>query len=104
VTSKPIRIQSFFNSHIPKRTVALNQLADARQASDTAKKGGDNMSDPNVGAQWNEGGMRYTVNPTSDPAAGPDGFYLSMLDLETGAKATAVYDGDYNLIKFPGRP
>lgn len=53
-----------------------------------------------TGDQWEQGGMRYTVNPADDPAAGPDGFYLSMQDIETGDKATAVYDGNYNLIKF----
>ncbi len=58
------------------------------------------MATPEHGAQWDQAGMRYTVNPTDDPAAGPDGYYLSMLDLESGDKATAVYDGRGDLLKF----
>lgn len=53
-----------------------------------------------TGDQWDQGGMRYTVNPTDDPQAGSDGYYLSMTDLETGSKATAVYDGNDNLLDF----
>lgn len=58
------------------------------------------MSGPQngVGDQWEQGGIRYTVNPADDPAAGPGGFYLNQLDLQTGAKATAVYDANYNLV------
>lgn len=54
-----------------------------------------------TGDQWIQGGMRYTVNSTSDPRA-PGGYYLSMTDLATGAKATAVYDATGDLVRFPG--
>lgn len=53
-----------------------------------------------TGDQWDQGGMRYTVNPADDPAAGEGGFFMSQQDLATGEKATALYDADYNLLKF----
>ena len=52
------------------------------------------------GARWVQGGMRYTVNSTEDPTA-PGGYYLSMTDLDSGAKATAVYDRNGYLLRFP---
>ncbi|MGH7928987.1 MAG: hypothetical protein ACREQV_14455 [Candidatus Binatia bacterium] len=56
--------------------------------------------DDGTGDRWEQGGMTYTVNSTDDATAGEGGFYLSMQDNETGEKATAVYDADYNLLKF----
>ncbi len=49
------------------------------------------------GLQWQEGDIRYTVNSSSELAHDPGSYYLNMLNVKTGAKATAVYNSDGTL-------
>jgi hypothetical protein len=53
-------------------------------------------SEQDPSGQWEQDGVKYTVNETSDPAA-PGGYYLSQEDTETGDHATAVYNPDDTL-------
>lgn len=54
------------------------------------------------GKQWDEAGVRYTVNPADDRRlSDPDAYYLNQKDLKTGNKATAVYRGDGRLADVP---
>jgi len=49
------------------------------------------------GAQWEEAGIRYTVNSSKELAHDLGAYYLNMVNLKTGAKATAVYNSDGTL-------
>lgn len=50
----------------------------------------------NLGDQWREGDLVFTVNPANDKLlhGDPDAYYVTIVNTKTKEKSTAVYRGD----------
>lgn len=71
------------------------------QFSGKSSSGDEKERGTNDGEQWEEGGMRITVNSALDDRVKGEGYYVTLEDLETGAKSTAVYNEDGTLADVP---
>lgn len=92
---KPVRSNYVTKEQFQYAMRQYNDLMREQRNRNRAFSGGgrQRQQSRHPSGQWVAGGVQYTANPANDPNA-QGGYYLSQTDMETGDKATAVYNAD----------